>query len=323
MTAPALAQPNVFTPVQLKTAEATSVEIVGQETIIVSPDIVWLSNFYWKRVYNAHFCSGVVLWSQGHHALVATARHCTLKEFIPDLSVDKPDPHDNWAVIFLSPQKVYFQNGNQGTVNSFMESTNSDVTILDVTTVQAVAAAKLSPTPVYRGEPLLAYSMPQGFHYTALQAISAQGTEPLLKQLEKDDKDAWDFVNHYHWEGAETYVCAGCAGGVSGGPMYDENGYVVGLSVGVVGTLGTLMPAPYVSTAMKVFGANPKLRGKVFTPDKYDTCLLDTPYICEEYGVSDVREGELPADPANSADYSKYKLLWNKALFQAEGHLNI
>jgi hypothetical protein len=315
MAAPALAQPNVFNQVQLDAAQATSVEIVGQATIIVSPDIVWLTNYYWKRIYNLHFCSGVVLWSKGRDAIVATARHCTMPEYVPDMAVDKPDPHDNWAVVLLSPKQIKFQDGNYGNVTSYLESTNSDVTILQVKLLRPAPAAYISKQPLYRGQPLLAYSMPAGFHFSALQAIATQGTDPLVEQIDPEDHDTFDFIHRYHWEKGETYVCPGCAPGVSGGPMYNVNGHVVGLTVGITGSLGVLMPAPFVEQTVKVFAENPKLRKDVFVPDKYDTCLLDTPYICEEYGVSGVQEGELPPAPSGSpADYARYHTQWAHAL---------
>lgn len=300
-TLPSVASANAFSHAQLSKAEASSVAIYGQETIIVSPYIEEFVGFYWKRVYNRPFCSGVVLWSRGTHEVIATARHCTMRDYIVDPRIDDPsksvDP--NIAVVVLSPQYIHFADGDIGHVHSYYESTNADVSVLDVTSTRVHPAQQLSARPLYRGQELLDFGMPGIFQFAALRATATQGTYALGSEASSQEDKA--FVSQYHWQDAQTVDCPGCAPGVSGSGVSDQQGRVVGLLVGIVGSLEVLIPSPGVESALTQF-ATRRNRQAVVVPDHYDACLLGNLTDCSLYkSTNNLKEGDLDSESETSA----------------------
>lgn len=170
--------------------------------------------------------------------LIVTAAHCDGDEHLSFLGIDLGE-------VVTTPTDVHFYDGQVADVSGVYKDPVADVAILRVHMYnhhEPVAyARKAAP---FGGEKLFDWGSPENQYFTYTDA-TAMGQTLNPKIIGADDDDSQKFLAK---EAGDWLVeCASCAPGISGSPMFDQHGHVVGIYVANLDAgLGMIVPGPTV-----------------------------------------------------------------------------
>lgn len=190
-------------------ARADSVDVAERSTVIVFGHLDETKQTLFgtpvtQSQDNYPYCSGVLIAKTTGYDVVVTARHCVTYTEDGGTSVDPV------------PQTVKFSDGTRYRVLWYGYAQNDDIGVLAVEHTGR-DTADIDSTGVKRAAAYFAFSMPNGYAWSYVPAVSMNG--------DKDSKvgDPWNKTN--------LFVCPGCGPGDSGGGLFNEDGALVGITV--------------------------------------------------------------------------------------------
>lgn len=174
--------------------------------------------------------------------LIVTAKHCTSTDHYNFLGVDL-------GYVDKTPTDVHFYDGAVGDVDGIYADPIADVAVLRVRLY-----GKHEPVAYTRkeapkgGERLFAWGSPENQYFTYSDVTAmGQTLNPNIIGIGDDDKallsqEAGDWL----------VSCASCAAGISGGPVFDYHGHVVGTFVAsLTDGMGLIVPGPTLLRALQ------------------------------------------------------------------------
>jgi S1-C subfamily serine protease len=169
--------------------------------------------------------------------LIVTAKHCTGSTMNSFLGIDL-------MLVTLTPTDVHFYDGAVGDIDGIYVDPVADVAILRVHLYgkhEPVAYTRKA-APV-GGERMFAWGSPQNQYFTYSEVIAmGQTLNEKIIGLDEDDKRILD-----EEAGDWLVSCASCSAGISGGPVFDYHGLVVGTYVATLdGGIGMIVPGPTI-----------------------------------------------------------------------------
>lgn len=188
-----------------------------------------------KDKYNFAACSGFVAYSKGTTEVIVTARHCTGEAF------DKNDfTGTTYQKTTLVPTSVQFFDGDRGIVRRVVQGTADDLAILTVTSMRRHEYAYLDTSPIYRGESLFAFGQPQQEAWSYAPAMPTQGAVEFDSRL--------PFAQH-----TLLLACPVCAPGISGGPVVNDAGRVVGMVIAGDDHTTAILPSARIAIYLRAY----------------------------------------------------------------------
>jgi serine protease Do len=203
----------------LKTAENSTVIVNANE--IKSDE----NRLDIETAFNQPICSGYVAYARGTEEIVVTARHCA-----------EPHPREN-GYVDLHPTSVTFFDGDVGKVEAATPDRSDDILVLKVKSMRPHPYV-YSTNAVSRTEPLFAFGRPNGHAWSYAIATIMQGTVYADSVEDKFER---------------TYLlsCPACGPGISGGPVFNSHGRVVGIVDAGNDQYTLIIPAALIAAFLK------------------------------------------------------------------------
>ena len=245
-----IATPHERVPEYIKKAESTSVIVRAYVQTAPLFDKVTVSRRGFFRMFkkvsitelpievenDRYICSGSVIDNDGrNNEVILTARHCFDSNYVRDIR------HDSLDEVTTVPTSVKFMDGDIGevkdVVNDIISDDSDDLMLMHVHSSHNHHAVSLNIGKLVRHQELIGMGAPNGYFWSAITLHAIQGS-----MLVKEYAPGWDYTISLEGPAIDH--------GISGGGVYDLNGNIVGVIVGIVGdkSIGVMIPSIRVKT---------------------------------------------------------------------------